>query len=234
MQIIKVKDSVAGGKKGFEVFKQALANGAKVFGLATGSTPETTYTELRNSDLDFSQCVSLNLDEYVGLQPDNPQSYYRFMHEHLFDAKQFKHNYLPNGMAPDIVAETARYEELLSENPIDLQLLGIGRNGHIGFNEPGSPFDGKTHKVKLTQSTIDANSRFFEHEEDVPRYAISMGIGSILSAKQILMEAYGEKKADAVKAMVEGPITPDCPASALQKHPNVIVIVDEAAASKLN
>ena len=116
MQIIKVKDSVVGGKKGFEIFKQALANGAKVFGLATGSTPETTYTELRNSDLDFSQCVSLNLDEYVGLQPDNPQSYYRFMHEHLFDAKPFKHNYLPNGMAPDIVAEH------LPGNPVLLDL----------------------------------------------------------------------------------------------------------------
>ncbi|MFT8869608.1 glucosamine-6-phosphate deaminase [Liquorilactobacillus nagelii] len=234
MKIIIVKDQQQGGKKALEVFQAALNQGAKVFGLATGSTPETTYTEIVKSDLDFSQKISLNLDEYVGLKADNPQSYRAYMQQHLFNFKQFKRSYLPQGDAADSQAEIQRYNDLLAQYPVDLQLLGIGKNGHIGFNEPGSSFTEQTRKVKLTPSTVAANARFFASKEDVPQYAYSMGIGSIMRAKSILLEAFGVTKADAVAAMVEGPVTPDCPASILQQHPDVTVILDQAAVSKLS
>lgn len=233
MRVIIVEDKVAGGKEACKVFANALANGAKVLGLATGGTPETTYQELVASKLDFSNLVSVNLDEYVGLGPDNPQSYNYYMKQNLFDKKPFAKSYLPNGLATDEEAEIARYNEILADNPVDLQLLGIGENGHIGFNEPGSPLDAKTRKVALTESTIKANARYFEHEEDVPRYAYSMGIGSIMQAKEILLEAFGAKKAQAVKALVEGQVDASVPATILQKHPNVTVIVDKQAAALL-
>jgi glucosamine-6-phosphate deaminase len=234
MKVIIVKDNVQGGKEGYQLFADAKKNGATTFGLATGSTPITTYQEIIKSDLDFTDSISINLDEYVGLPEDSDQSYDYFMHENLFNAKPFKHSYLPNGRAEDLEAEAKRYDQIIEDNPIDLQILGIGRNGHIGFNEPGTPADSTTHKVSLTQSTIDANARFFEHEEDVPRYAVSMGLASIMKSKHILIEAYGEDKADAIKGMIEGPVTTDLPASVLQNHDNVTVIIDEAAASKLS
>ncbi|GKT03406.1 glucosamine-6-phosphate deaminase [Furfurilactobacillus entadae] len=234
MKVIVVKDPAEGGKQGFQVFKNALENGAKVFGLATGSTPISTYDEITSSDLDFSNCTSVNLDEYVGLGPDHPQSYNYFMHEHFFNKKPFAHSYVPDGLNSDAAAETARYDQIIEDNPIDLGILGLGRNGHIGFNEPGTPLDSTTHEVILTESTIEANARFFDNEEEVPKRAYSMGIGSIMKDKQIVLEAYGAEKADAVKAMIEGPVTPDLPASALQNHDDVIVILDEAAASKLS
>ena len=234
MKVIIVKDNVEGGKEGYKLFADAKKNGATTFGLATGSTPITTYQEIIKSDLDFTDSISINLDEYVGLPEDSDQSYNYFMHENLFNAKPFKHSYLPNGRAADLEAEAKHYDQIIEDNPIDLQILGIGRNGHIGFNEPGTPADSTTHKVSLTQSTIDANARFFEHEEDVPRYAISMGLASIMKSKHILIEAYGEDKADAIKGMIEGPVTTDLPASVLQNHDNVTVIIDEAAASKLS
>lgn len=234
MKVIIVKDNVEGGKEGYKLFADAKKNGATTFGLATGSTPITTYQEIIKSDLDFTDSISINLDEYVGLPEDSDQSYDYFMHENLFIAKPFKHSYLPNGRAADLEAEAKHYDQIIEDNPIDLQILGIGRNGHIGFNEPGTPADSTTHKVSLTQSTIDANARFFEHEEDVPRYAISMGLASIMKSKHILIEAYGEDKADAIKGMIEGPVTTDLPASVLQNHDNVTVIIDEAAASKLS
>lgn len=140
---------------------------------------------------------------------------------------------MPNGLADDIEAETVRYDKVIANHPIDLQLLGLGQNGHIGFNEPGTSFDSQTHAVDLTPSTIAANARFFANEDDVPRRAISMGIGSILKSKKILLVAYGENKADAVAAMVEGPVTENMPASALQTHSDVTVIVDHAAAAKI-
>ena len=232
MKIITVKDKNEGGKKAFELVKEAVDSGAKVLGLATGSTPETLYDEIVQSDLDFSNLVSINLDEYVGLEKNHPQSYHTFMEEHLFSKKPFKESHVPDGMSgPE---ETARYEELIEEHPIDLQILGIGVNGHIGFNEPGTPFGSKTHKVALTEETIESNKRFFESKKDVPKFAYSMGIGTIMSAKNIVLLAYGESKAEAIKQTVEGPVTEDVPASILQEHPNVTVIVDEEAASLLN
>ena len=233
MEVIVVKDKIAGGKKAAEIFKREHDNGAKVFGLATGGTPETTYQELTNSEIDFSDDISINLDEYVGLEANDEQSYHYYMQKHLFDKKPFKKSYLPDGTDLDAAKETALYSEIIAQNPIDLQLLGIGENGHIGFNEPGTAFDSKTSKIHLTDSTIKANARYFDKPEDVPQYAYSMGIGEIMTAKHILLEAFGKNKAEAVKAMIEGPVSEDVPASVLQNHPQVTVIVDEEAATLL-
>ncbi|WP_125702193.1 glucosamine-6-phosphate deaminase [Lacticaseibacillus daqingensis] len=234
MDVKIVKDKVAGGQAAFDLIKKGIENGDKVLGLATGSTPITLYQAMIASDLDFTNMTSVNLDEYVGLPEDNPQSYHQFMKDNLFNKKPFAHSYVPNGNAADSDQAAADYEKIIADNPIDIQILGIGRNGHIGFNEPGSDLDGKTHKVQLTESTIEANKRFFDKEEDVPRYAISMGIGSIMKGKQIILLAYGEDKADAIKATIEGPVTNHVPASVLQNHANVTLILDEAAASKLS
>lgn len=234
MKIILVKDQFEGGKVAFQLYQKELHGGAKVFGFATGSTPITTYQEIAKSSLDFSNCISINLDEYVGLGPKDIQSYHYFMKKHLFKYKPFKRSYLPDGLNLDAAAETQRYDHILAENPIDFQLLGLGRNGHIGFNEPGTSFNSTTRKIKLTQSTIDANSRFFKSEKDVPHEAYSMGIGSIMQAKHILLEAYGNHKTDAVFKMIQGPVTVKVPASVLQTHPHVTIILDQAAASRLN
>lgn len=233
MKIIRVKDSVEGAAVAFDLFKEKLAAGAKTLGMATGSTPITFYENIVKSDLDLSELRSINLDEYVGLGADNDQSYAYFMNHHLFQHKPFKESFLPNGLATDLEAEAKRYDSLIEQYPIDFQILGIGQNGHIGFNEPGTPFDETTHLVDLAENTIQANARFFEKEEDVPRQALSMGIASIMSAKSIVLMAYGENKADAIYGMVQGEITPDLPASVLQTHPEVYVIVDDTAASKL-
>lgn len=233
MKIIRVKDSVEGAAVAFDLLKEKLATGAQTLGLATGSTPITFYENIVNSDLDLSELRSINLDEYVGLGADNDQSYAYFMNHHLFQHKPFKESFLPNGLATDLEAEAKRYDDLIAQYPIDFQILGIGQNGHIGFNEPGTPFDETTHLVDLAENTIQANARFFEKEEDVPRQALSMGIASIMSAKSIVLMAYGENKAAAIYGMVEGEPTPDLPASVLQNHPEVYVIVDEAAASRL-
>jgi glucosamine-6-phosphate deaminase len=166
MKIIKVTDQQAGGKAGFEIFKEALANGATTFGLATGSTPVTTYAEIVASDLDFSNATSINLDEYVGLAADHDQSYHYFMNEHLFSKKPFAQSFLPDGLATDLDAFVKEYHEIIESHPIDLQILGIGQNGHIGFNEPGTSFTANTHVVDLTDSTIEANSRFFASRDD--------------------------------------------------------------------
>lgn len=233
MEIIRVKNAEEGGKKAFEIIKKGMDNGATVLGLATGSTPITLYKEMTSSDLDFSNMTSVNLDEYVGLGGDDDQSYRHFMNVQLFDKKTFKETFVPNGKADDLEAACKEYDEVIEKHPIDIQILGIGQNGHIGFNEPGAPFDGKTSVVDLTESTINANKRFFEKVEDVPTKAVSMGVGSILKGKEIVLLAYGENKADAIKGMIDGPVTTDMPASALQNHDNVIVIIDDAAGSKL-
>ena len=154
------------------------------------------------------------------------------MKEHLFDHKPFKETHVPDGLAPE-TEETARYDQILADNPIDLQILGIGTNAHIGFNEPGSSFDDTTRKVDLTESTIESNQRYFDSADEVPRTAYSMGMGSIMEAKKILLIAYGENKAEAIAKTVNGEITKEVPASILQKHDNIVFVIDEAAASKL-
>ncbi|MET3633634.1 glucosamine-6-phosphate deaminase [Streptococcus porcorum] len=233
MKVIVVKSQQEGAEIAFDLLKNKLATGAQVLGLATGSSPIEFYKNIRQSDLDFSEVTSVNLDEYVGLDEESDQSYAYFMKEQLFSAKPFKKSYLPNGLASDLAAEVERYNHVLAEHPIDFQILGIGRNGHIGFNEPGAPFDGQTHLVDLAPSTIEANARFFDNSEDVPKQAISMGIANIMAAKTIVLMAYGQEKADAIKATVEGPVTEEVPASVLQNHEDVVLIIDEAAASKL-
>lgn len=232
MKVFVAKDKKEGSQKAFELVKQEMENGAKVFGLATGSTPEVLYEIMTSSDIDFSDITSINLDEYVGLSPEDPQSYKYFMEKYLFSKKPFKQTYVPNGLAEE-AEETARYNKIIAENPIDVQVLGIGTNAHIGFNEPGSSFDSETRKVALVDSTIESNKVYFEHEEDVPRFAFSMGIKSILKSKKIILMAYGKNKAEAIQQMIEGPVTEDVPASVLQNHSNVIVIVDEEAGSLL-
>ena len=232
-KIIRVKDAEEGGKKASELIKEGIDNGAQVLGLATGSTPETLYQEMVKSDVDFSNCVSINLDEYIGLSGDNDQSYRYFMNSHLFNQKPFKATYVPNGKAEDLAAECRHYEEILANHPIDIQILGIGENAHIGFNEPGTPFDAPTQVVELTESTINANKRNFEKIDDVPTTAISMGIGSIMKSKKVILIAYGEAKAEAIANTINGEMTIDVPASVLQNHPDVTIILDDAAASKL-
>lgn len=232
IEVIVVKDAQEGGKKAFEIVKEELEKGLKVIGLPTGSSPETMYEELRNSDLDFSDVVAINLDEYIGLEPDHPQSYHHFMNEQLFNEKAFKETHIPDGMAEE-VKETRRYNDVLIHNPLDLQILGIGTNAHLGFNEPGTSFNTLTEKVELTEETIEANKRFFDSAEDVPKEAYSMGLASITSADKILLIAYGENKAEAIANAINGPVTEDVPASILQKHDNVVFIVDEGAASQL-
>ncbi|WP_267562355.1 glucosamine-6-phosphate deaminase [Enterococcus faecalis] len=233
MQIIRVANAEEGGKKAFELIKEGMNNGAKVLGLATGSTPETLYKEMTASDVDFTEMTSVNLDEYVGLGGEDEQSYRYFMNKHLFDKKPFKETFVPNGKAEDLDAASAEYEKIIDAHPVDIQILGIGQNGHIGFNEPGTPLDSLTHVVELTESTINANKRYFDKVEDVPTRAVSMGIGSIMRGKKMILMAYGEAKAEAIKGMIDGPVTTDMPASALQNHQDVVVIIDDAAASKL-
>ena len=233
MQIIRVANAEEGGKKAFELIKEGMNNGAKVLGLATGSTPERLYKEMTASDVDFTEMTSVNLDEYVGLGGEDEQSYRYFMNKHLFDKKPFKETFVPNGKAEDLDAASAEYEKIIDAHPVDIQILGIGQNGHIGFNEPGTPLDSLTHVVELTESTINANKRYFDKVEDVPTRAVSMGIGSIMKGKKMILMAYGEAKAEAIKGMIDGPVTTDMPASALQNHQDVVVIIDDAAASKL-
>ena len=211
-----------------------------VLGLATGSSPEGMYAQLvdwyNKGDLDFAKVKSVNLDGYRGLSRENEQSYYYFMHKHLFDKVNIDVNntYLPNGLAEDPEEECRRYDALIeSLGGVDLQLLGMGHNGHIGFNEPGDHYDKGTHCVDLQQSTIEANKRSFASEDEVPRQAYTMGIGTIMKAKKILVIVSGAEKAEILKEALYGPITPQVPASVLQMHSDVIVIADEAALSAI-
>ena len=211
-----------------------------VLGLATGSTPVGMYQQLidwyNKGDVDFSQVRSVNLDEYVGLAPTHDQSYRYFMQSNLFDHINIlpENTNVPNGLAEDLAAECARYNKVISDlGGVDLQVLGMGHNGHIAFNEPGDDFGLETHVVDLTDSTIDANARFFASRDEVPRKALTMGIKSIMQARSILVVVNGEAKADIVKAAFTGPVTPEIPASVLQLHPNVSLVGDAAALSKL-
>ena len=233
MKVIRVENQVEGAKVALEILKEKLAQGAKTLGLATGSSPIEFYKQIIASDLDLSDLTSVNLDEYVGLSEDNPQSYRYFMNEQLVNKKPFKESFLPNGVAEDVEAEVKRYNQVLADHPVDLQILGIGTNGHIGFNEPGTSFDSTVHIVDLEQSTIQANARFFEKLEDVPTQAISMGIRNILDAKSIILFAYGASKAQAIAGTVRGEVTEAVPASALQGHEDVVIIADKEALSLL-
>jgi len=208
------------------IIEEVKAQGAHTFGLATGGTMEPLYAKLCDTSIDFSDAVSFNLDEYVGLDPTHEQSYNNYMHHHLFNQKPFKASYLPNGLATDAMKEAARYEALLNEQPLDFQLLGIGVNGHIGFNEPGTSFDSVTHVVDLTPSTREVNARYFDSLEEVPYKAFTMGIQSILRANCIFLIAIGESKRTALQALINNDYTEQVPATALTKHPNVIVLTD--------
>lgn len=241
MEVIILPDAAAVGLAAANVIAKQLRNNPRsVLGLATGSSPIPLYAELvrmhREEGLDFSKATSFNLDEYVGLAPDHPQSYRHFMQVNLFDHVNIPpaHTHVPDGMAEDIPAACAAYEKGIAKaGGIDVQVLGIGANGHIGFNEPSSSLRSRTRFKTLTEKTCRDNARFFDSVNEVPRYCVTMGIGTILESRQCLMIATGGNKADAVAAMVEGPLSAMCPASALQLHTAAKVFVDEAAAAKL-
>lgn len=233
MKILVTENKEVASQNAFKLLQTDIINGAQVLGLATGSSPLGLYQKMTNSSVDYSNLISINLDEYVGLKPTDPQSYHYFMEHHLFAQKPFAKSFIPDGSNLNATKVINHYNKILATYPIDTQILGIGNNGHIGFNEPGTPFDSRTHKVKLTPATINANARFFTSSKDVPTEAYTMGIGSILQAKHIILLAFGEQKADAINKMVNGKITTAVPASALQQHPNVTVILDKQAASKL-
>ncbi|WP_156291236.1 glucosamine-6-phosphate deaminase [Oceanobacillus salinisoli] len=241
MNIIKVKDYAAMSEKvcTYLIDKiQTLDN--PVLGLATGSTPEGMYKCLiekyNKGEVSFKDVLTFNLDEYVGLEKNDPNSYYFYMNDKLFrhvDVLE-RNTHLPNGTAENLDQECKDYERVIRDACyVDVQVLGLGLNGHIGFNEPGTPFTSRTHVVELDESTRNANSRFFDSMEDVPAKAITMGIETIMESKEIVLLVYGEKKADAVARLLEGEVSEDFPASVLQQHDYVTIIADEAALSKV-
>lgn len=220
---------------------QIRATPRGVIGFATGGTPIGAYDRLvalhRTQGLDFSTLTTFNLDEYVGLSPDHPQSYHSFMWQHLFGHVNIRasHAHILSGLAHDVDHACTEWEHRIeASGGIDLQILGIGSNGHIAFNEPGSSLTSRTRVVELAERTVQDNARFFDRPDKVPRTAVTMGIGTILEARCLLLMATGDHKAHAVAAALEGPITPDVPASALQRHTNVHVLLDSAAASQLS
>ena len=239
MKIIRAKDYYDMSRKAANIISaQVIMKPNCVLGLATGGTPVGTYKQLvewyNKGDIDFSEVTTVNLDEYRGLPKEHPESYWSFMHRNLFDHVNIRPEAinLPDGTNMDADAECARYDAVIHNvGGVDLQLLGIGNDGHIGFNEPDTCFSKGTHCVDLTQSTIEANSRLFDNIDDVPRQAYTMGTQTIMNAYMVLVIANGEKKAQAVHDMCFGPIQPSCPASILQLHPNCVVIADEAALS---
>ncbi|MFP4175756.1 MAG: glucosamine-6-phosphate deaminase [Candidatus Brocadiia bacterium] len=241
MQVIIADDYEKMSDRAAElVIPELRDNPDMVLGLATGSTPLGLYKRLIKADssgeVEFGSVTTFNLDEYVGLAPDHEQSYRYYMDSNLFDhigiPKEQTH--VPDGLTEDLGAHCQQYEQMINDaGGIDLQVLGIGRDGHLGFNEPGSSLGGRTQVVALAPETVDDNARFFENQGDVPRFAITMGIQTILDAGTCLMLASGESKAEAVRQCVEGPVSASCTASALQMHPDAIVVLDEAAASEL-
>lgn len=240
MKIVKAKDYQDLSRKAANIIAaQMIAKPDCVLGLATGSSPIGTYDRLvsmyESGDLDFSRVTTVNLDEYKGLDASNDQSYRYFMNQHLFSRVNvpMEHTYVPDGTIADSDAACAAYNELLHKvGPADLQLLGLGHDGHIGFNEPDDYFPNETHCVDLHEVTIQANKRFFASEADVPRQAYTMGIGTIMRAKSVLVIVSGADKADILSKVINGPVTPQVPASILQFHPNTIIVADEAALSK--
>ncbi|AIF44169.1 glucosamine-6-phosphate deaminase [Virgibacillus sp. SK37] len=241
MEIIKVKDYQEMSEKACDfIVEQLAATDQPVFGLATGSTPEGLYECLINKykakEISFADVKTFNLDEYVGLGQNNPNSYYYYMNKKLFDHIDIpsENAHLPQGNAVDLQKECKEYESRIDQaGKVDLQVLGLGLNGHIGFNEPGTPFSSRTHVVELDESTRKANARFFSSLDEVPTKAITMGIDSIMESKAIILLVSGKKKADALATLMNGQITEDFPASILQKHENVTIIADEEAMSSL-
>lgn len=241
MVICRAKDYEELSRKAANIIAaQVIMKPDCVLGLATGSSPVGTYKQLieryEKGDLDFSKVSSVNLDEYKGLDPENDQSYRYFMNTNLFNHINIDkaRTSVPDGLEPDSDKACREYDEIIEKTGgVDLQLLGLGHNGHIGFNEPADVFPSGTHCVDLTPSTIEANKRFFESEADVPRQAYTMGIRSIMLAKKIVVVVSGEDKAEILKKVVCGPITPEVPASVLQLHPDVVIVADEAALSKM-
>ncbi len=242
MVIYKVKDYEEMSRKAAAIIAAQVINKPDcVIGLATGSSPVGTYQNLiagcEKGDLDFSKVKTINLDEYKGLAPDNDQSYRYFMNTNLFDHINIDkaNTHVPNGLEADSDKACSAYNELIAQSGgIDLQLLGLGPNGHIGFNEPDSVFIPGTHCVDLTESTIEANKRFFESADDVPRQAYTMGIENIMSAKKILVVVSGTNKAESLAKAINGPIDPQVPASILQLHSDVTIVADEAALSMMD
>ena len=242
MKIYKAKDYNDMSRKAANIVSaQIIMKPNCVLGLATGSSPIGTYEQLvqwyEKGDLDFSEVTSVNLDEYKGLTEENDQSYRYFMEKYLFSKVNINKDqtFLPNGMAEDEQKECEKYDALIhSLGGIDLQLLGIGHNGHIGFNEPDQAFEKQTHCVALQESTIQANKRFFSSIDEVPKYAYTMGIKTIMQSKKILVIVSGEEKAEIVKKAFFGPVSPSVPASILQMHNDVILVGDEAALSKID
>lgn len=239
MKIIHAKDYADMSRKAANIISaQVILKPNSILGLATGSTPIGTYQQLiewyKKGDIDFSEVSTYNLDEYRGLTHDDVQSYHYFMRTQLFDHINIDqaNTHVPDGSNPDAADACATYDKLVEDaGYVDLQLLGIGRNGHIGFNEPDDVFSKGTHCVDLTESTIEANSRLFDNADDVPRQAYTMGVQTIMMARSILVVANGEDKAQAVHDMCFGPVTPRVPASILQLHTNCVVVADEAALS---
>lgn len=240
MKVIVCKNTEELANEALKVMLDVIkSKESPIIGLATGSSPIGLYNAMirdhKENGTSYKNVKSVNLDEYVGLGIESDQSYVYFMNDNLFKSIDIdkKNTNLPNGKAVNMNEECERYTALLDSMPQDIQLLGIGGNGHIGFNEPGTPFDSTTHIVELQERTRLDNARFFSSLDEVPTHAITMGIKNIMNAKKILVVANGKGKADAVYSMVKGEITESCPASVLQKHNDVVVIVDEDAASKL-
>lgn len=239
MKIIRAKDYKDMSRKAANIISaQVIMKPNCVLGLATGGTPEGIYAQLidwyNKGDIDFSEVTTVNLDEYRGLGRTHEQSYWYFMHKHLFDHVNVQPDriHVPNGKELDADAACREYDAIIRNvGGIDLQLLGIGVDGHIGFNEPGAAFELGTHCVDLTESTIEANKRFFEKKEDVPRQAYTMGIKTIMQARKVLMVASGAGKAEIVRQAFFGPVTPQVPASILQMHPDFTLVLDQEAAA---
>ncbi|NBH14323.1 glucosamine-6-phosphate deaminase [Lachnospiraceae bacterium] len=241
MEIYRAKDYKDLSRKAANIIQaQVILKPDSILGLATGSSPVGVYEKLiewyQKGDLDFSKASSINLDEYKGLPPENCQSYRYFMNTKFFDHINIdkSRTFIPNGLEPDADKTCREYDNIIEScGGVDLQLLGLGHNGHIGFNEPADAFSRGTHCVNLTSSTINANKRFFSSEADVPRQAYTMGIRSIMLAKKILVIVSGKDKASILKKVLYGPITPQIPASILQLHANVTIVADEAALTQM-
>ena len=239
-KVIIVKNADEAALEAFKVMKDFIKPG-KVLGLATGSTPlglyELMVKDHKENGTSYDDILTFNLDEYVNLPITHPESYYAFMHRNLFDLIDVPEDntHVPSGLGDNLDEQCKAYDKMIEEHPVDIQLLGIGSDGHIAFNEPNTPFDSGTHVCDLEQSTIKDNARFFDNDmSKVPTQACTQGIGTIMKAKNILLIATGANKAQAVKDMIEGSIDVKCPASILQKHNSVVVVIDEDAASLLN